>query len=303
MSKPRPHASHAAAAHVSTLEARQLLSGGQVGNSVWNDLNADGVRQGGEPGVPGVRVQLFAEGQAEAVAETDTDARGLYRFDDVAAGRYAVRIVTPARWRTTRQDAGGRESLDSDVDASGRTGLFAVAAGEWNSDVDAGLLYNNIALPGSVHARVFRDGGDGRQLGSDPNAAGVAVQLVHAESGEVLRTARTDADGRVSFDGVFEGDYRLRFVAGEGEAFTARDVGGKESLDSDSDAWGRTEVFRVGAGESVGGLTAGLIAGEVTERGRRGSRASPASRRSATASGTTPTPTASTTAARPAPAA
>ena len=63
----------------------------RVGNLVWEDLNRDGVADAGEPGVPGVLVQLL-DGTNTVVAETVTDSQGKYAFEDLAAGDYRVRI-------------------------------------------------------------------------------------------------------------------------------------------------------------------------------------------------------------------
>ncbi len=63
----------------------------RVGNLVWQDLNRDGLAESGEPGVPGVLVQLLDDTDT-VIAETVTDSAGTYAFEDVAAGDYRVRI-------------------------------------------------------------------------------------------------------------------------------------------------------------------------------------------------------------------
>ena len=70
---------------------------GVLGNSVWVDVNADGVRQAGEPGVPGVRVVLYQGWSATPWAETVTDRAGNYLFTGLPVGELggAYRVEFP----------------------------------------------------------------------------------------------------------------------------------------------------------------------------------------------------------------
>ncbi len=65
-----------------------------IGNLVWEDLDDDGTAESGEPGIAGVLVQLLDDG-GSVIAETVTDADGHYRFSNLVAGDYRVRIPTP----------------------------------------------------------------------------------------------------------------------------------------------------------------------------------------------------------------
>ena len=71
------------------------VSGGSVGDFAWNDLNENGIQDGGEPGVGGVQVTLYQGGQA--VTSTATDGTGFYQFTDVAAGTYTVGFAIDGR--------------------------------------------------------------------------------------------------------------------------------------------------------------------------------------------------------------
>ncbi len=64
-----------------------------VGDVLFADLNADGDRDAGEPGVPGVVVELRTSTDA-LVDSVTTDPNGRYLFDGLGSGTY--RVVVPA---------------------------------------------------------------------------------------------------------------------------------------------------------------------------------------------------------------
>ena len=65
-----------------------------IGNRVWNDLNADGIQQGNEPGINGVKLLLYKSDTNGApttlIGNVVTDAQGFYRFDGLVPGDYVV---------------------------------------------------------------------------------------------------------------------------------------------------------------------------------------------------------------------
>jgi SdrD B-like domain len=84
-------------------------SEGAIGDLVWDDLNADGVFDEGEPGIANVTVELFRAGVE--VGSTVTDASGNYRFIGLAAGQYEVVVTDTAGVLTGRVLTGGTEPM------------------------------------------------------------------------------------------------------------------------------------------------------------------------------------------------
>ena len=64
-----------------------LLS--SLGDYVWEDLNADGIQDAGEPGIQGVTVTLYSS-DGEVLGTTVTGPTGEYVFTDLPAGSYYV---------------------------------------------------------------------------------------------------------------------------------------------------------------------------------------------------------------------
>ncbi len=90
-------------ATIEPLESRRLLSA-SVSGIVFNDLNASGVRESGEPALAGVRVYVdlhnlgaYKPGDPSAV----TSASGAYTISGLSAGPHLLRQVLPAQFRQT----------------------------------------------------------------------------------------------------------------------------------------------------------------------------------------------------------
>lgn len=63
----------------------------EIAGRVWSDLNADGVDIG-EPGIPGVTVELFDDERDTVTATSITSANGEYSFPGQVRGGFEVRI-------------------------------------------------------------------------------------------------------------------------------------------------------------------------------------------------------------------
>jgi uncharacterized repeat protein (TIGR01451 family) len=118
-----------------------------LGDTVWEDLDADGFQDDGEPGIAGVAVNLH-ECASTLADSTTTDASGVYSFTDLAPGDYYVQFVPPTGYAFTLQDQGGgdivgsdADMLDSDADlATGQTVCNDFGAGEDHTFWDAGMF-------------------------------------------------------------------------------------------------------------------------------------------------------------------
>jgi len=73
--------------------------GGKIGDFIWNDLNGNGCQDAGEPGIAGVKVDLYqgcgVNKSGSIFKTTITDANGNYLFEGLCAGDYTVTITTP----------------------------------------------------------------------------------------------------------------------------------------------------------------------------------------------------------------
>jgi uncharacterized repeat protein (TIGR01451 family) len=120
---------------------------GRIGDFVWNDLNANGIQDAGEPGIGGVTVTLEGVDSVALGAvnqSATTDSNGLYLFDLLPPGVYRVRFSVPTGMRPTLLQRGGNSARDSDADTSTSllTPRFNLLENQETLEWDFGLLGN-----------------------------------------------------------------------------------------------------------------------------------------------------------------
>lgn len=221
-------------------------SSGSLSGAVWYDLNADGNRDPGEPGIPGINVRLIGKRTMADHAVTGSD--GSYRFSSLPTGGYAgVEFLMPDGYSCTLP---GRDS-----DARPTDGSVAFAEGDDSRHtLNAGFVGGyRTATPaaayGWVRGTTWSDGNQNRVQDDIYGMTGVEVRLLDA-GGVVVASARTrHHDSYTSmylFGPLLPGEYSLTFTAPENYIFT--DPGRDSYADP---LTGTTAPFTVGGGDTV----------------------------------------------------
>lgn len=112
-------------------------STGVIGDFVFNDLNANGLQEAGEPGLSNVKVSIT--GPNNYSASTTTGTNGLYQFTGLAAGKYTVSFATPTGYNSSPAKVAGNDAIDSDPVNGSVT--IDLAEGATNKNVDAGFYH------------------------------------------------------------------------------------------------------------------------------------------------------------------
>ena len=174
---------------------------------VHADRDGDCVVDANEPGIAGVRVELY-DRQGTLVATARTDASGAYRFTGLRSGMYTVREIQPAGWLQGGQSAG---SHGGDASLADTISTIPVGWGETLTD------YNFCELPPSeISGRVWSDVDlDQRFDEGETPISGVRVELVDTDGNAVSRQ-QTGDDGRYRFTGLAPGDYSVRETQPDG---------------------------------------------------------------------------------------
>ena len=179
-----------------------------IGDFVWYDINADGIQDPGEPGIPGATVTVTwygADGVPGGGDDIDysavTDANGIYQINDIPPGNYGAVVTGIPNGLTTPTFDPAPFDLVSGVDRDdidfGFTGTAALGDLVWN-DQDASRLQE----PG------------------EPGLPGVPVQLtwtgfdgIPGTPDDIVYTTTTDANGNYLFTNLPVGFYSVEVLA------------------------------------------------------------------------------------------
>lgn len=210
---------------------------GSLGNLVWHDVNKNGVQDGGEVGIDGVKVTLFTSAGAQLGTLT-TSGGGLYRFDGLTPGAYYVtfdKTTLPAGFVLTSQNTGANDAIDSDAElATGKSDVAIVVSGLFNDSVDAGAYF----LTGSLGNLVWNDvNKNGVQDSGEVGIDGVKVTLFDSTGTQVGAPVTTAGGGLYRFDNLAPGAYYVSFdktTLPAGFVLTSQNTGANDAIDSDA---------------------------------------------------------------------
>ncbi len=217
---------------------------GSVGSKLWNDANKNGVQDAGETGYPNTAVKLY-DCNNNLKASSITDASGAVLFSNVAVGSYYVKFDLPSGYAFSPAHQGADDTKDSDVDTvTGQTTCFTLASGENSTKWDAGIYFNKV----SIGDKVWNDANkNGIQDAGESGVSGVSVKL-YTSADVFIATTTTDASGNYLFANQNPGTYYLQFTNPGGFVFSPKNVGSNSAVDSDVDAFGKTDNFTLVAG-------------------------------------------------------
>ncbi len=164
---------------------------GRIEGLKFLDLDADGARDPGEPGLEGVEITLTGKGETAALAVSVSGEDGAFLFKNLKPGEYRVEEKVPAGYYATRPVA-----IDPVV----------VGPGESISVIFANAPY------GSIGGNKWLDDGDGQiDPDKDKPGEGVTIKLDgNTLGGEaVSMQTSTGADGGYAFLLLEAGDYTV----------------------------------------------------------------------------------------------
>ena len=181
-----------------------------IGDTVWWDLDGNGVQDAGEPGIPnvGVTVTYFGAdgvlgGGDDTVETATTDAAGHWSVVNLPNGNYRAQVVSGIA-------TGFAPTFDSDGIGTPNQSTFALV----NSNLAQDFGYRGT---GSIGDLVWLDqDGDGVRDAGEPGLGGVTVTLtwfgadgVAGGGDDLVRTTTTAADGSYSFGSLPAGTFTV----------------------------------------------------------------------------------------------
>jgi hypothetical protein len=163
----------------------------EVSGQKFNDLNGNGAKDAGEPGLEGWTIQLDLDNDGSVDEAALTDASGNYWFDFVPPGTHLIREVLQAGWTQTFPAAPGTYLIVAET-----------------TDL-AGLDFGNFELV-TLSGQKFEDeNANGIKDAGEPGLPDWTIQLDVDNDGDVDQTTTTDSGGNYSFSGVGPGTHKL----------------------------------------------------------------------------------------------
>ena len=186
-----------------------------IGDTVFEDLDRDGILDPLEVGIAGVKVTLYEDTNGNGLIDandavvdtTNTDVDGQYNFTGLPAGRFLVDV--------------DQQDIDLPVDGNGDRyvvtsgndpALVVLTAGQQRLDIDFGF-----GVGATIGDTVWRDDNrDGLQDAAEPGIANITVNLYQdvnsngvydAGTDTLYASGTTDGQGFFEFQGLPVGDY------------------------------------------------------------------------------------------------
>ncbi|MGV3659672.1 MAG: GEVED domain-containing protein [Prosthecobacter sp.] len=227
-----------------TLQVKTLT----LGNLVFEDSNRNGLRDAGEPGVAGARVQMFATGTDNAMggsgaaadmqvgADVITGSTGAYLFTGLPGGNYYVKVTPPADYLETggtpaTADNNINDNNDGSQPGGPGTALFspvinlvggAESTTDGDADADTNLsidfgLWSSMAVGNFIFLDINGDGvrNEGESLGNifvELYAEGATPGVTEPVS---VGSSGCSCKGRYYLEGLNPGNYFLHIPASQ----------------------------------------------------------------------------------------
>lgn len=210
---------------------------GIIGDLIWVDLNADGVRNTGEPPMSGVAVRLTGDTDGDTIVDVTqtatTDASGGYQFSGLSAGDYTITVTPPGGYVPT-----------FDADGAGTANQSVVSLGAGVSNLDQDFGYRGTGLIGDT---VWTDAdADGVIDAGEAGIGGVQIQLLgdlNADSvPDFTLSTTTTATGTYEFTDLPPGNYTVN---------SAQPAGTVPTFDADGAASPGTSALTLAGGATV----------------------------------------------------
>lgn len=190
-----------------------------LGEFVFLDANSNGIRDAGETGLAGVKVELYNSDNikfGETISTAEASGVRNYEFlNNIFPGTYYVKITPLANYSITFKDQGVDDEIDSDISQDSfrdelnqlryKSDLFTVELGGNKFDLDVGF-YESGSIGNLIYYDFNEDGSFDTNDG-DVGLKDVEVTLYHdvdadgqvSETDVLLKTATTNASGIYNF--------------------------------------------------------------------------------------------------------
>ncbi len=206
-----------------------LYKTSSVGDTIWYDLNRNGLQDNGED-CRGMNLEVsLLSGGTEIARQTTQNCH--YLFENLNQGTYQIKVTLPAGYKATAKGDGTNKLLDSDIDtATLMSDDIVLVNGIDVLDIDVGFYTET-----SIGDLVWLDkNANGIQDATEEGIDGINVTLLK-EDGSVVAQQTTANGGKYLFENLSAGKYKVKFDVDSTYKVSVKDSGNDDALDSDVD--------------------------------------------------------------------
>ena len=218
-------------------------------------MNANGIKEEGEPGLSGSTVTLY-DRDNDFVGIHITNNDGNFLFEDLPPGTYHTILSPPSPEYLLSPKENDNDS-DFNPDTFLTTPIVLNSGESGEGSFDAGLY-----LPAKIGDRVWYDEfPDGVQGGDEGAYDGLVTITLRDNRGFVVSTTTPETgSGFYQFDGLIPGTYELMAEIDElGYVFTFQSRGNDTSIDSDVSATTGKVTVTLTSGEDNNSIDIGIM--------------------------------------------
>jgi len=220
-----------------------------ISGTLWDDLNANGIRDMDEPPLTAALVFLRDLDQGVSIGSMVPDENGFYIFDNLGEGTYLVEMEIPKAY--TVLNAGTDDTIDSDIASEIGSGPIFLGVFE-DIVVDCGQ-----AEPLFLRQEAWEDlNANGIRDVDEPPVEGIEVSATSI-IGTASAERTSNENGRWQFD-LPASIYDIRATAPEGYTFTLPNVG-DDDFDSDVEGDGTLLAADFTSGGTIENFDIGVI--------------------------------------------
>ncbi len=237
-----------------------VIEKGVVDGYAFLDNNYNGIYDQGEPGYPGVTLEIIKASNSKSMGKTVTDQNGYFRFENLRGGEYRLRAILPddgSIFTMVPQTREGQVNLFAQRESRRENTIAPITIG--NGGYTSTVV--GVARGAKIKGTVFLDADyDGIMKDKEKKSSGIKVELLDA-LGTVVANTTTNANGNYTLDGIMPGTYTLRFLRKDNYAFTRLRSGqnGGSWVKGLQGDYGVTEPMVITMGQDITGVNAGML--------------------------------------------
>jgi len=221
---------------------------------VYNDLNANGLWDDGEPAFAGAGLEVLTEDAGDVRAAAVSDGNGIAAVPVLRGGDVDVRLALPVGQVFTV--SGPQNDFTAPAATGDLTQPLHLPHGE-ETDLFAG-----VTLPASISGMLFDDADLSGVMGpAESGLGGFTVQALDMWDDVVAQT-ETDANGRYTLQNLLPAAHTVRFLLVDAYVFTALSETGaavENRVLVQTPEYGLTEQVTLTPGQSLTGMDAGIF--------------------------------------------